>query len=581
MLFLSAQPDDFYFSWQLELQIYNFNKLGVSSENIHVLLGYNPIRGLRHFYPELIDKYKDKASFFAYPDERGKPKYPSSIRPHIIQQHLKGFPELQNESIFYHDSDIIFRELPDFKKMSSDDVWYVSDTRNYLDSRYIKRVGGGELFNQMCQTIGISPELVEASDENCGGAQYLIKMAPLAFWQKVESDCERLYDLLETFNYQKAEDLYVREGKRRSQSHGIQSWCTDMWVVLWNAILFGFEIKLHKDLDFCWPMNDIKDWHNKTILHYSGSFDKKETKYFNKSRFSRSSPFYNDTLEKIPQDNCSYPLVKAILEVRDVFDQERIDLKLVSFLIPIRVDSESRLVNLLYVIRYLVKHFFTNILIIESDKAPKVDASSFPSGVDYSFVYDENPILHRTHINNALIQKSKTPFIALHDSDVIIPVNQIIKATDAIRSGLFHLSYPYDGSFLGIDNRFKTLFGKVLDDELLQVNKNKFIAATSRSYGGAVFIDKGTYLKAGLENEYFKGWGPEDLERQKRMRNLGYKVKRIKGALFHLPHSRFENSSYESDDRRVEYMNEYLKISRMHKKELSAYVGSWEWIKNI
>lgn len=169
----------------------------------------------------------------------------------------------------------------------------------------------------------------------------------------------------------------------------------------------------------------------------------------------------------------------------------------------------------------------------------------------------------------------------MHDADVVIPVNQIIKAAEALQNSLCHVSYPYDGSFIGIDDRFKALFGKTLDDQLLQLNKNKFIVATSRSYGGAVFIERGTYFRAGLENEYFKGWGPEDLERQKRIKNLGYKVKRIDGSLFHLPHMRFENSSYESDDRRVEYMQEYLKVCRMHKEELSTYVGSWEWIKNI
>ena len=44
------------------------------------------------------------------------------------------------------------------------------------------------------------------------------------------------------------------------------------------------------------------------------------------------------------------------------------------------------------------------------------------------------------------------------------------------------------------------------------------------------------YVQAGGENEHFYGWGPEDLERVKRMEILGYSVTRIKGDLYHLYH---------------------------------------------
>jgi hypothetical protein len=70
MVFLSAQPDEYYFTWQIELQIFNFNKLGILPENIHILIGYDPKKQLSHYFHDLIDKWKHKASFFVYPDER-------------------------------------------------------------------------------------------------------------------------------------------------------------------------------------------------------------------------------------------------------------------------------------------------------------------------------------------------------------------------------------------------------------------------------------------------------------------------------------------------------------------------------
>jgi hypothetical protein len=49
MIYLSAQPDDYYFLWQLKLQLFNFNRLGIRPNNIHVLIGYNKERGVRLF----------------------------------------------------------------------------------------------------------------------------------------------------------------------------------------------------------------------------------------------------------------------------------------------------------------------------------------------------------------------------------------------------------------------------------------------------------------------------------------------------------------------------------------------------
>ena len=207
MIYLSAQPDAYYFTWQIELQVFNFKNLGIAPEHIHVLLGYHSEIGLERHFTELMEKLADKASFFAYPDNRVNPKYASSIRPHIIQQHLKAFPYLQDECIFYHDSDIIFRELPNFPEMLASEKWYVSDTRNYLDTNYIKSFGEKELLSKLCDIVGVSPNKIIAQDANCGGAQYLLKSTSLAFWEKLEHDCEALYRYMLAFNHQQIDFL--------------------------------------------------------------------------------------------------------------------------------------------------------------------------------------------------------------------------------------------------------------------------------------------------------------------------------------------------------------------------------------
>jgi hypothetical protein len=148
MIFLSAQPDDFFFTWQLEILINNLNDLGVSCENIHVLIGYNEKRGVELHFRHFGEKYKGKALFFYYPDTRKSKSYIPSIRPHIISKHFSTFQYLKTLDIFYHDADLIFRELPSFEKLLNDAKWYVSDTKDYTDSNYLKSRGNG-LFEKM------------------------------------------------------------------------------------------------------------------------------------------------------------------------------------------------------------------------------------------------------------------------------------------------------------------------------------------------------------------------------------------------------------------------------------------------
>jgi hypothetical protein len=558
--------------------MYNFNRLGISPTNIHILVGYNAQRGLRHYFQEFIEKHRDKACFFSYPDNRIEKKYLSSLRPHIIRQHLLQFPDLENKIIFYHDSDIIFRELPDFNEISNDnDSWYVSDTRNYLDSNYIKNAGGEDLFNKMCEIVGISPQKVIENDINCGGAQYLLKNTTIEFWSKVEKDSEALFAVMKGSNSQKANWKFINSEGKRSEYHGIQVWCADMWAVLWNALLINKRVEIHRELEFCWADSPIENWHKTKILHYTGYVSKNDKTQFRKTNYIHSSPYYDTNLKNITDNTCSYPLATLINEYIDNNEKQRIDLTDVSFLIPIRIESESRLENLFIVTRFINKFFETNIFIIESDKSQKIDKEVH--NCNYEFIMDNDPLLCRTRINNLLIKKCKSQFIAIYDADVIFPICQIIESVEQLRVGIADAVCPYDGSCTGVDSLFKTMFAQIIDPELFTYNLGKFVTGTYRSCGGAVFINTDKYIKAGMENEYIASWGPEDIERVKRMKNLGYKVKRIEGHLFHLPHERKENSRYSSHESYIQYMEEYLKVCNMNKAELEEYIGSWPWTK--
>lgn len=566
LIFLSAQPDDYYFLWQLELQLYNFRLHRIHPESVHILIGYDEKKGLRREFSDFIRSHP-QVNIHAYPDTRTSKRYSSSIRPHIIAKHLNVFPELEEAAIFYYDSDIVFKELPDFSQLIADDNWYASDTSSYLSSAYIRKTAGEDVFNKMCAVVGIRPRLVEANDSNAGGAQYLFKKTSRDFWQKVETDCEKMY-------------RFLMDDNRKAGFCGIQSsiqaWCTDMWVVWWNALLYKQKFQVHTELNFAWANSPIGQFDSCKILHYTGSNEKGNPKFFRKFDFIHYHPFYTD-LSGIDSNVCSIYIKELVDGYTQTQKLKRIDLSDVSFLIMARIDSPERLENIYASVWNLYINFSTNLYLTEIDDLQKIEVAKLPADVQYSFVKDCEQTLHQTKYINQMILNTSTPYISIYDADAILPVKQIRESVEALRSGDFSAASPYDGSFLNVDRLMKAIFSKIQDADFFEENQNKLFAACKRSFGGAVFLNRSHYLDAGLENENLISWGPNDIERIRRLSILGYKIKRVEGNLYHLCHPRSVNSGYKSEDMQNLHMGEYLKISSMRKDELQSYINSWHW----
>ncbi|QEM11387.1 galactosyltransferase-related protein [Mucilaginibacter rubeus] len=568
MIFLSAQPDDHYFLWQLQLQLYNFKLHDIDLKKVHILVGYDPMKGLQQDFLNFIEDNTD-VNVHAYPDTRIKKTYLSSIRPHIIAKHLAAFPELQYDSIFYHDSDICFKKLPDFTLLNKGGIWYASDTRSYLDCSYITKKAGALVLTEMCRIVGVAVQDVEKNDKHAGGAQYLLKRTDAEFWLKVQSDCDRMYDYLIQYNNGLG---FCNQGRLNQ----IQAWCTDMWVIWWNAIFYNREFQIHPELDFAWADSPIEQLERCKILHYTGTIGKDDPKLFRKTDYINYSPFHADLSGLDPEICGRY--------VRDMIDgymasqeTKKIDLHDVSFLIPVRIDSDDRLENVYAVTRYLAINLKSNIILTEIDQTSKIDVTKLPPQVKYFFIEDDSPQLYHTKYNNLMILNADTPYIALYDADIILPVAQIIEAVRILRENEFSAVFPYDGNFVNVDSLLKAMFIKLLDTNLFEENQQKLNFIARRSYGGCIFLNKLDYQEAGIDNELIDSWGPEDIERVKRLTILGYRVKRISGNLYHLSHSRGINSRYQSMEVRCTLMEEYLKICSFTKEELRIYVGTWSW----
>lgn len=302
MKILVVLPDVTYFLWQMLVQIHNLRKFGYEQDTIYLIGKHNIQKS--DILNKIITYGGLKCKFYVFNDEREYPKYSSSMRPHILAKFFEKYPEMSNETFFYIDPDVLFTKKLNFDEYLNDNIWYLSDTCSYIDSKYIKSKSE-QLFNEMCDIVKVSPEEVTANDDNAGGAQYLMKGVNAEFWTKNYNDMEKLY-----CHMKDTESIYHPE-------HPIQSWTADMWSVFWNGLYFGHKIKINTDLEFCWATDNIKRWDETYIFHNAGVVgDSKE--YFSKIMY-QVSPFNKDIERNI--DNCTYKYVQEIKETEENFKE--------------------------------------------------------------------------------------------------------------------------------------------------------------------------------------------------------------------------------------------------------------------
>ncbi|MCD7936443.1 MAG: hypothetical protein LUG98_06250, partial [Tannerellaceae bacterium] len=133
---------------------------------------------------------------------------------------------------------------------------------------------------------------------------------------------------------------------------------------------------------------------------------------------------------------------------------------------------------------------------------------------------------------------------------------------------------------LGLSPSLSNILRKSMDFKILNnYSAEIYNMYSRRSVGGAFLVDKQKYLDVGGENEYFYGWGPEDMERVKRLEILELPYSRTNGPLYHLFHPRLANSDFFNKERELANRKELLKICSMNKLQLSEYIKQWEWVQ--
>ena len=269
-----------------------------------------------------------------------------------------------------------------------------------------------------------------------------------------------------------------------------------------------------------------------------------------------------------------------------------IDLKSCTFIIPVRIESEDRIRNIITVICYLLDNFDAKVILKEVDQEPIFEEELLPQITEYVgdsiknlthvFEQSDGPVFYRMQILNEMIDMADTPVIANYDGDVLFKPETYVNSIKMIEDG-YDIVYPY-----GFGEYQKQVFA---DDELVSEflsNDCDFSILDSKSrmydaqYGHVQFLNRKSYIEAGMENENFRGSSPEDKERHYRFEKMGYKVGRIDDQVYHLEHSRGNNSwpnSVQGNPHMRENFDVWETLQKMDKKQLLDYYSTQEYLK--
>ena len=290
MKYILAQPAILRFQWELDVVLTNIRSLDKTTP-IVLLFSEHDMGVVEYFkgrYPHL--------EIHAYSDDREVKSYPPTIRPYLMWRYLSEDPDRELETYFQIDSDIIFRELPDWEAIDIQDRECVaSDCGGYIDYQYlITRKQGDYIVRRFAETLNIGVDVIEKTPG--GGAQWLISQPTAQLWWHTWQDCDILYRFLEPLD------------------SDIQKWTAEMWAQLYNLPKFGYAVRTHPELDFCRPTDNIKMWDVTKILHNAGVVGESAQSLFFKGAYDAKTPFGED-FSWVRRDKAGLKYVEAIQKV--------------------------------------------------------------------------------------------------------------------------------------------------------------------------------------------------------------------------------------------------------------------------
>lgn len=286
MKLLLAQPATLRFQWELEVLVTNIRQF--TEMEIVLLFTENDFTVPLWF----INRYGCSVFIYEHPHD----DYVASVRPYLLSKYFKDNPEAQDETYFYIDSDIIFREWIDFATLGFDKKTIVGSTCDkYIGYDYIVNCQQGPVIAaKMAEICGITVDQMKGVPGI--GAHLILDQTSAEFWERCYIDSKEIYTYL------------------TSLDSNIQEWTSEMWAQQWGWVREGYILKASDELNFCLPTDNIGRWDEVKIMHNAGITVDKSYEYFFKGGFINKTPFGRN-FDYVRSDKVGKKYVEAIEKV--------------------------------------------------------------------------------------------------------------------------------------------------------------------------------------------------------------------------------------------------------------------------
>jgi len=336
--FITACPDDNYYTWQVHLWLESLKDLNKSKDAIVLL--YKPLNRERNTRWQKIEDLYPEVEFNHIDERPGENMnnligiYIPIIRSYCMWRYLKENVSLGTDNhLFFCDSDILFTKDFNIDKFLNDDINYMSDAVSYMGAEYfdnkIREVSPDKLeafkkrdiLAELLKLVGVEREVADINQKHSGGVQYILKNSTPDFWRKVMNDSILIRKYMQRVN----SEFFP------TQDLGYQSWCADMWGILWNLWYNKVEVEVVPELDFSWASCKIDQLDKKTIFHNAGItgewMEQSGVKHrcFYKGKYHRGSdPTKDPSLNEIinseeSQKYCTWYYAKKVKELGEKY----------------------------------------------------------------------------------------------------------------------------------------------------------------------------------------------------------------------------------------------------------------------
>ena len=270
-------------------------------------------------------------------------------------------------------------------------------------------------------------------------------------------------------------------------------------------------------------------------------------------------------------------------------EQEYIDLKDTTFCIPLRIETQDRMRNIITSLIYLLRGFDTNVIVKEYDSKSTFRDSVVPilqsalpeynlNNMNHIFEETDEYTFHRTRLLNDMTMMADTPIVVNYDSDILLPKESYVLASQTIRDGKAKCVYPYGYG----EYQYQVFADDDAVTEFVNSNFNFDAFTQTRQYdakfGFCQWFDRKEYIRLGMENENFISYGYEDDERFTRFSQLST-VARVEDAVYHLKHRRTSNSWFNNPH--IEANRDlFNKLSKMSPEKMLQYYTNQSYMAN-